>query len=379
LFKPEACPADHRTVGTTGATRDVGVLGASSDELIRLREVAQSPSVERALDAVREFLDMDVAFVGRITAGEQVFDVLRGDGTSFGLSEGGAVPLDQTYCQRILSGRLPNLIPDTHGDDRAASVAATEEAGIGAYASVPLRFSDGRLHGMLCAASHAPKPSLGYRELQFLHVFARMVADVLERESLEKTARGLELRAATAQALIAAVQARDAYTAQHSRDVVDHALAVARKLGLSEEEVREIGHVAMLHDIGKIAVPDTILGKPGSLTDDEWKVMRSHSARGEQMVSNTPGLEHLAQAIRAEHERWDGQGYPDGLAGEKIPLASRITFVCDAYHAMTSDRPYRPALSPDAARAEIEAGIGGQFCPRSAQAFLEVLDEPSED
>jgi HD-GYP domain-containing protein (c-di-GMP phosphodiesterase class II) len=131
----------------------------------------------------------------------------------------------------------------------------------------------------------------------------------------------------------------------------------------------------MLHDIGKIAVPDTILGKPGSLTEEEWKVMRSHSAYGEQLVNDTPGLQHLAKAIRAEHERWDGGGYPDGLAGEKIPLASRITFVCDAYDAMTSDRPYRPALSPDAAKAEIVGGIGGQFCPRSARAFLEVLEE----
>jgi response regulator RpfG family c-di-GMP phosphodiesterase len=366
-------------VGTTGATRDAGVLGASSEDLIRLREVAQRPSVERALDAVREFLEMDIAFVGRITEGEQVYDALRGDAESFGVSEGFSMPLDQTYCQRILTGRLPNLIPDTRADDRAASLAVTEDAGIGAYASVPLRFSDGQLHGMLCAASHAAKPSLGYRELQFLHVFARMIADVLERESLQESARGMELRATAAQALIAAVQARDAYTAQHSRDVVDHALAVARRLGLSEEEVAEVGHVAMLHDIGKIAVPDTILGKPGSLTEDEWQVMRSHSTQGGRMVSNTPGLEHLAEAIRAEHERWDGQGYPDGLRGEKIPLASRITFVCDAYHAMTSDRPYRSALPPEAARAEIEAGIGGQFCPRSARAFLEVLDEADED
>jgi len=244
----------------------VGVLGAPTDELIRLREVAQSPSVERALDAVREFLGMDITFVGRITATEQVYETIRGDAESFGLEEGHSMPLEETYCKRILDERLPNLIPDTRADDRAASLAVTEDGDIGAYASVPLRFSDGRLHGMLCAASHASKPSLGYRELQFLHVFARMVADVLERESLEETARGLELRATAAQALIAAVQARDAYTAQHSRDVVDHAMAVARRLGLSDEEVTEVGHVAMLHDIGKIAVPDTILGKPGSLT-----------------------------------------------------------------------------------------------------------------
>jgi HD-GYP domain-containing protein (c-di-GMP phosphodiesterase class II) len=133
--------------------------------------------------------------------------------------------------------------------------------------------------------------------------------------------------------------------------------------------------VAMLHDIGKIAVPDTILGKPGSLTEEEWQVMRSHSESGEELIRNTPGLEHLAPAIRAEHERWDGGGYPDGLAGEGIPLVSRITFVCDAYHAMTSDRPYRSALPEDEARAELEAGAGTQFCPRCATALLDILRE----
>jgi HD-GYP domain-containing protein (c-di-GMP phosphodiesterase class II) len=228
---------------------------------------------------------------------------------------------------------------------------------------------------MLCAASHSAKPSMGYRELQFLHVFARMVADVLERESLEDGARSLEVQAAAAQALIAAVHARDAYTASHSREVVDHAVMVAERMGLSDDEIGEVRHVAMLHDIGKIAVPDTILGKPGSLTEEEWKVMRTHSASGEQVIRNTPGLEHLAPAIRAEHERWDGAGYPDGLAGEEIPLVSRITFVCDAYHAMTSDRPYRPALSNEEAMAELEAGVGTQFCPRSANALIELLRE----
>jgi HD-GYP domain-containing protein (c-di-GMP phosphodiesterase class II) len=353
----------------------MGVRVTPTDDVIRLRDVAQSPSVERALDAVRELLDMDIAFVGRITETEQVYDVLRGDAESFGVDEGHSMPLEETYCKRILDRRLPSLIPDVRHDDRAASLEVTEAADVGAYASVPLRFSDGRLHGMLCAASHEARPALGYRELQFLHVFARIVADVLEREALERSARGLEVQAAAAEALIAAVQARDAYTARHSRDVVDHALRVAARLELSDEERSEVRHVAMLHDIGKIAVPDTILGKPGALDDEEWEIMRTHSASGEELVRNTPGLEHLAPAIRAEHERWDGKGYPDGLRGEEIPLASRITFVCDAYHAMTSDRPYRPAMSAEEARAEVEAGIGSQFCPRCGPVFLAVLAE----
>jgi len=146
-------------------------------------------------------------------------------------------------------------------------------------------------------------------------------------------------------------------------------------MGLGEEELKQVRQAALLHDIGKIAIPDAILNKPGALTDEEWVVMRSHPIFGEQIALATSGLEPLAPVIRAEHERWDGAGYPDGLAGGQIPLASRITLVCDAYHAITSDRPYRAALSDEVARARIAENAGTQFCPRSAQALLELLDE----
>ena len=135
----------------------------------------------------------------------------------------------------------------------------------------------------------------------------------------------------------------------------------------------QIRQVALLHDIGKIAVPDAILSKPGALTDEEWQIMRTHPIAGDRIVAETPGLEHLGPMLRAEHERWDGTGYPDGLVGEAIPLQSRITFVCDAYHAMTSDRPYRNALPDETAREQITAGAGTQFCPTSAQALLDIV------
>ena len=165
------------------------------------------------------------------------------------------------------------------------------------------------------------------------------------------------------------------YTSEHSQAVVAQAVAIGCRLSLPLEELADLAQVALLHDIGKIAVPDTILAKQGPLTDCEWDVMRLHPIHGERIVCNIPEIAHLAPAIRAEHERWDGQGYPDGLAGEAIPLASRITLVSDAFHAMTSERPYRAALDPQAARDQIAAGIGGQFCPTAATALLEILDE----
>jgi HD-GYP domain-containing protein (c-di-GMP phosphodiesterase class II) len=112
------------------------------------------------------------------------------------------------------------------------------------------------------------------------------------------------------------------------------------------------------------------------LTAPAWEIMRNHPIISEQLILDVPGLAHLAPSLRAEHERWDGKGYPDRLSGDAIPIASRITFVCDAYHAMTSDRPYRQALSRAAARTQISAGIGTQFCPSAAQALLDLLATP---
>ena len=184
---------------------------------------------------------------------------------------------------------------------------------------------------------------------------------------------GATAEMASLRALLAAVNARDSYTAMHSREVVTLARGVARRLGLDEAQTSEVEHIALLHDLGKIAIPDAILRKPGPLTRHEQTLMRQHPVAGAQILASMPELAHLAAAVRAEHERWDGAGYPDGLAGEQIPIASRITLVCDAYHAMTSNRPYRRAMSAVAAREEIHRMAATQFCPYAAAALLEVL------
>jgi len=146
-------------------------------------------------------------------------------------------------------------------------------------------------------------------------------------------------------------------------------------MGLNEREVAEINDVALLHDVGKIGVPDGILAKEGPLSETEMAIVRRHPMIGAEIVESIETLRHLSPAIRAEHERWDGQGYPDGLAETRIPLASRIAFACDAYHAMVSDRPYREALAPEVARREMANNAGTQFCPDSVAALLAALDE----
>ncbi len=182
----------------------------------------------------------------------------------------------------------------------------------------------------------------------------------------------------TMNSLLRALQARDGYTADHSRETVSMALLVAEELELEEIARAELKDVALLHDIGKLGVPDEILNKPGDLDHGEWEIMRQHPVFGQQIVSRVPGFESVATAIRHEHERWDGGGYPDGLRGEAIPLSSRIVFACDAFHAMTSDRPYRKSLGEAAAREEIVKHAGSQFDPAVVIALLHVLDRRCE-
>ena len=175
-------------------------------------------------------------------------------------------------------------------------------------------------------------------------------------------------------ALKAALDARDGDTGDHSEATAVLAVAVAQRLGLDEAEVE---HVALVHDVGKIAIPDAILRKRGPLDTDEWREMKLHPEHGERIVEAVPDLGHLGRSIRAEHERWDGGGYPDGLSGEEVPLSSRIVLACDAFLAMVERRPYRRSLTPSAARRELQRHAGTQFDPRVVEALLDELSEPA--
>jgi HD-GYP domain-containing protein (c-di-GMP phosphodiesterase class II) len=169
---------------------------------------------------------------------------------------------------------------------------------------------------------------------------------------------------------------------EHSPDLREHtgvvaqlATMTAERLGLPEHEVKRIEMAAQLHDIGKVAIPETILGKPGPLDEEEWEFMRRHTEIGERIVMAAPSLAHSADLVRSSHERYDGRGYPDRLAGEDIPFGATIIAVCDAFHAMTSARPYSVPLSVIDALAEVRRCSGSQFDPRVVPAFCAVVDE----
>lgn len=178
---------------------------------------------------------------------------------------------------------------------------------------------------------------------------------------------------ASVQSLATLLDLRDGYTGQHSSTVVALCEQVGRRVGVAGDDLEHLRIAAHLHDLGKIGVPDQILHKPGPLDDAEWSIMREHPVWGARALEQVPGFRSASRAVRHHHERWDGRGYPDGLSGEDIPIGARVIAVCDAYEAMTSTRPYRPALAEPLARERIVAGTGTQFDPAATWGLLDAL------
>jgi HD-GYP domain-containing protein (c-di-GMP phosphodiesterase class II) len=203
------------------------------------------------------------------------------------------------------------------------------------------------------------------------------VLAVLSRDREIRMEQALELSSAyqgTAMLLGDVVEADDAYTGSHSRGVVKLSLDVGERLGLNRVQLRNVEFAALLHDVGKIAVPNGIINKTGPLDDDEWAIMRRHTIVGEEMLNRVGGvLGEVGRIVRSSHEHWDGSGYPDGLRRERIPVEARIVSCCDAFSAMTTTRSYRRAMSIDAALEELRRCAGSQFDPEVVTALISVV------
>ncbi|HEX9399770.1 MAG TPA: HD domain-containing phosphohydrolase [Anaeromyxobacter sp.] len=218
--------------------------------------------------------------------------------------------------------------------------------------------------------------ALGRRRLELARQKYRRSLENRVREKTAELSRALrELEATYSQtlwSLVAALDAREHETGDHSQRVVRYSIAVARRIGLEERELPDLGRGALLHDIGKIGVPDAILLKPGKLDDAEWREMKRHPQIGYDILRSIDFLKRSAEMVLSHQERFDGGGYPRGLGGEEIPIAARIFAIADTYDAMTNNRPYRRALSAETAREEIARCSGTQFDQRCAEAFLSM-------
>jgi HD-GYP domain-containing protein (c-di-GMP phosphodiesterase class II) len=239
------------------------------------------------------------------------------------------------------------------------------------YAIAPLD-ADGRI-GYIVAVLPSHEDRLRDRELRLLgglaHQAKLAIANARSFEGLERTF------VSTVEALANALEANDEYTSTHARWITDLSLRVGRELGLDSQTLKRLELGALLHDIGKIGIPSNILSKPGRLNGDERALVQTHPALGERIIAPIARLQDVRSIVRHCHERWDGRGYPDGLGGTEIPLESRIIFVCDAYHAMTTDRPYRKRVSHPEAVRRLAEGAGSQFDPRVVEVCLSVLAE----
>ena len=208
------------------------------------------------------------------------------------------------------------------------------------------------------------------------------VLAVLARERRQRLEGLLELNSTyrgTALALGNIVKVDDTYTGEHSEGVVALTMTVAARVGLSAERRRNLEFAALLHDIGKVAIPKEIINKPGKLDPHEWAIIKTHTIEGQKVLDQIGGFMHdVGLIVRSHHERWDGQGYPDGLAGTAIPLEARIIACCDTWNAMRTDRAYRRALSHEVAVAELTGNTGSQFDPEIVAAVLAVVDPARE-
>jgi HD-GYP domain-containing protein (c-di-GMP phosphodiesterase class II) len=261
-----------------------------------------------------------------------------------------------------------------------ASTALRDRLGLGVSPLSLLRFMvwiwavDSALTpiAVLAARGCGAHPSLVVVSLPLIGLLAYFA-----RERQVRIDHALELSHAyrgTAMLLGDVVEADDAYTGSHSRDVVTLVLEVADRIGLHPRERRDAEFAALLHDIGKIKIPAEIINKPAKLTDEEWEIMKTHTVEGERLLSQIGGiLGNVGRIVRSCHEDWDGTGYPDGLAAEEIPLVARIVRACDAFSAMTTDRPYRKARSAEEALAELRRCCGTDFDPAVVDALAAIV------
>jgi putative nucleotidyltransferase with HDIG domain len=353
-------------------------LASSAEPLSRLvslsRAIAAEQVAQRMLRvASRELtllLNAEACLVSQLDDGllREVADYARSErqvarGLSYYLA-------DYPATETVVRSRVPcSISADDPGAD-PAEVFVLREMEMQAVLLVPL-VVENRPWGLIeiydSRTRAFPGPERHLAELAVAQIGGLLAA-------FEHEERAQRLYRETLASLSNALEAKDAVTSQHTEEVVRLAVAVAAELDLELDEVQSVELGAVLHDIGKVRVPEAILNKRGALTDEEWEVMRTHPEVGEQILRPIQSLQSILPIVRHHHERWDGTGYPDGLAGSAIPLGARIVAVCDAYRAMTEDRPYRAALPEPEARNELEQGTGRQFDAECVEALLRALD-----
>jgi putative nucleotidyltransferase with HDIG domain len=331
----------HDAVNVLDAQRGAVVLAEGPDALLRLRAVVTGRGAPSAMAAGR-------------------------------LDPASRHSFSQNLAQRCVT-RGESILCHSVADDPELAMARS--------------IAEGAMASVLCVLLRTPRKRLGVLHLDRspwqkpftmddLHLADALAANVsagIESAQLLRKQQDLFLNTITTLAQV--VELRDDWTGGHTHRVTSYSLLLAEKLGASPADMRLVRIGTPLHDIGKIGIPDAILNKPGPLTKEEFEEMKTHTVKGAEILETIPDLHEVIPIVRSHHERWDGKGYPDGLAGEKINRLARIVAVADAFDAMTSDRPYRKGRPAEQAFAEVEKMCGPQFDPECATAFLAIRDQ----
>jgi diguanylate cyclase (GGDEF)-like protein len=330
------------------------------------RETDSTVSAAVAATELQDGLQLDVCTVLQLVSGGQLEVIVE---SGAGAPSPAIRNADDGCIGRALREKRPIVLaPDEarrDSDDRQDGGAPDPAPG---EIAVPLIIGGRAWGAVSCVAGSRPLDEVDVELVAAVaeHLSASIrAADLYEQ--LSKSMIG------TAEALAAALEAKDSYTADHARSIAELAVQVGRELNLSESALEDLRYGGIFHDVGKIAIPDAIINKPGPLTEEEFEVIKEHPAIGAEILAPVPFLYGVRTIVRHAHEHWDGNGYPEGLSGPQIPLGARIVLAVDAYHAMTSDRPYRQKLSHAEACEELRRHAGTQFDPEVIEAFLAVL------
>ncbi len=346
-------------------------LSALNDLAWQLAGVHEPFGIARlAYEAAGALVARDSFYVARYDAGKKEFDfVLQAEGADSWVGERYPLGTGPT-SQVVLTGEIYLVKRSDDAVQRRGMPFGETERPSGSAVHVPLK-SRGRLVGVLSSQAYRPG-AFDDEDIAVLQSLANLVATAFE--NAEHLAQMRELYLASVKALAAAVDARDPYTRTHSARVAALARTIADEMRMTADQLRRVQLGALLHDIGKIGVPDAILNKPGPLTADEWVLMRTHPAVGGSILAAVEPLRDLVPIVKAHHERFDGAGYPDKLAGDSVPLEAYVVAAADAFEVIVSRRAYKQAQSVEFACAELVRCRGTQFHPDVVDAFLRVID-----
>jgi HD-GYP domain-containing protein (c-di-GMP phosphodiesterase class II) len=335
----------------------------------RLASSLDLPTVlETALSTAERICHAETSSIWELDdeRGELFFRVVRG--RAAGEIRGLRVPVGEGIAGSVALSATAEVVNDVAADPRwrgdPQQIFKTR-----AILAVPL-LANGRVVGVLQLLNPVGRDRFTGDDLRRMRLFADILAHPLQNARLYAAQRRQFLNMVTA--LAETLEKKDPYTGGHVRRVVSYSLLLGSEMGLAHADLQDLWLAATLHDIGKIGVPDRILGKPAPLDGDEAQIMRRHTTDGAEIVSHLSNP-HVLPGVRSHHERVDGGGYPDGLEGDQIPLAPRIIAVADTFDAMTTSRPYRQGLSHHRAAAEIESAAGSQFCPRVVATFSSLF------